>query len=61
MMTLTAHAAVMQMRQLHSFLMWLPGQKKPERMLEEPDEVQAQIINAFGWEIKNGVLQEFQP
>jgi transposase len=59
LMTLTAHAAMRQMRQLHSFLMWLPGQKKPERMLEEPDEVQAQIINAFGWEIKNGVLQEF--
>lgn len=39
--------------------MWLPGQKKPERMLEEPNETQAQIINAFGWEIKNGVLQEF--
>lgn len=41
LMTLTAHAAMRQMRQLHSFLMWLPGQKKPERMLEEPDEVQA--------------------
>jgi len=34
---------------------------KPERMLEEPDEVQALIINAFGWEIKNGALQEFKP
>jgi transposase len=59
-LTLTARAAMMEMRQLHSILMWMPGQKKPERLLEEPDEVQSQILSAFGWEIKNGVLQELR-
>ena len=57
-LTLTAQDAMKQMRQLHSCLMWLPGRKTPERMLEAPDEVQSQILSAFGWEIKNGVLQE---
>jgi hypothetical protein len=60
-LTLTAQDAMKQMRQLHSCLMWLPGRKAPERMLEEPDEEQSQILNALGWEIKNGVLQELQP
>jgi transposase len=57
-LTLTAQDAMKQMRQLHSCLMWLPGRKKPERMLEAPDEVQSEILSAFGWEIKNGVLQD---
>lgn len=56
-LTLTAQAAMKQMSQLHSVLMWLPKRKKPERMLEEPDDEQAQILGAFGWEIKGGVLQ----
>jgi transposase len=59
-LTLTAQDAMRQMRQLHSCLMWLPGRKIPDRMLEAPDEEQSQIISAFGWEIKNGVLQELQ-
>ena len=59
-LTLTAQAAMQQMRQLHSVLMWLPGRKTPERLLEEPDEVQSQILGAVGWEIKNGVLQEIK-
>ncbi|MHB8809793.1 MAG: IS1634 family transposase [Desulfobulbaceae bacterium] len=58
---LTAQDAMKQMRQLHSCLVWLPGRKKPERLLEEPDEAQSQILSAFGWEIKNGVLQESHP
>lgn len=60
-LTLTAQDAMKQMRQLHSCLMWLPGRKTPERMLEEPDEEQSEILRAIGWEIKNGVLQELQP
>ena len=59
-LTLTAQDAMKQMRQLHSCLMWLPGRKIPDRLLEEPDEEQSQIISAFGWEIKNGVLQELR-
>lgn len=55
--TLTAQAAMKQMNQLHSVLMWLPKRKTPERMLEESDEEQAQILSAFGWKIEGGVLQ----
>ena len=57
-LTLTAQAAMKQMSQFHSVLMWLPKRRTPERMLEEPDEEQAQILGAFGWEIKGGVLQD---
>ena len=57
-LTLTAQAAMKQMRQLHSVLMWLPKRKTPERMVEEPDEEQAQILAAFGWKIESGVLQK---
>jgi len=46
------------MHQLHSCLLWLPKKRKAVRMLEEPDEIQAQIIQAFGWKISGGVLQE---
>jgi len=58
---LTAQAAMKQMRELHSVLMWLPKRNTPERMIEEPDEEQAQILGAFGWKIKSGVLQNAQP
>ncbi|MCL7489351.1 MAG: IS1634 family transposase [Desulfobulbaceae bacterium] len=58
--TLTAQAAMKQMSQLHSVLIWLPKRKTPERMIEEPDEEQAQILGAFGWEIKGGALQNLR-
>ncbi len=34
------------------------GKRKAMRMQENPDETQAEIMRAFGWEIAGGVLQE---
>ncbi len=49
---------VMQsMRNLSSCMCWHNGQRKPVRMLEEPDPEQAEILAALGYEIKSGVLQ----
>ena len=55
---LTAKTAMRSLHTLHSCLMWSPGAKKPERLLEEPDETQAAILRAFGWKIERGVLQQ---
>ncbi|MBU0946509.1 MAG: transposase, partial [Proteobacteria bacterium] len=55
---ITAKTAMYHMHQLHSCLLWLPKKRKAVVMLEEPDEIQAQIIQAFGWKISGGVLQE---
>ena len=55
---MTAKAAMRHMNSLHSCLLWLPGKRKAVRMLEDPDEEQADIMRAFGWRIAGGVLQE---
>jgi transposase len=55
---LTAKAAMKKMHSLHSCLTWIPGKKKPERILEDPDSDQAKILKAFGRGIKSGVMQE---
>jgi hypothetical protein len=55
---LTAKAAMRDLHRLHSCIMWSPGSKKPERLLEEPDDKQAQILRAFGWKIAGGVLRQ---
>ncbi len=55
---LTAKAAMKKMHSLHSCLIWMPGKKKPERILEDPDSDQVKILKVFGWKIKSGVLQE---
>lgn len=54
----TAKTAMHHMHRLHSCLAWFPNNKKARRMLEEPDELQAQIMRAFGWKISSGVLRE---
>ena len=55
---LTAKAAMKKLHRLHSCLIWLPGKKGPERMIEQPDETQEKILAAFGWKVKGGVLHE---
>lgn len=55
---ISAEKVMEQMHTLHSCLVWSSGKKKPVRILEEPTEAQEQILNAFGYEIKKGVLQE---
>lgn len=54
---MTAATAMAQMHRLHSCLCWSPATRKPERLLEEPTDTQAQILAAFGHEITGGVLQ----
>jgi len=55
---MTAKTAMRSLHRLHSCLIWSPGTKKPERVLEEPDAMQAQILHAFGWKIECGVLRQ---
>jgi len=44
---------------LHSGLLWRQKQKTPERMIEEPTVLQAQILKTFGHAvISGGVLQK---
>ena len=57
-LSLTAQTAMDHMHKLHSCLVWQPKKRKPYRMIEEPTEIQAQILKAFGYKIKKGVLQE---
>jgi hypothetical protein len=49
-----------KMHTLHSCLMWYPQKRKPQRMIEEPDQIQSRIIEAFGFQVKRGVLQNIK-
>ena len=55
-------AVVMEnMHRLHSCLLWREKQKIPERMIEEPTKLQAQILKAFGHAVTaGGVLQKVE-
>ena len=57
-MDITAKTAMHHMHRLHSCLTWFPKKRRAKRILEEPDELQAQIMRAFGWKIDSGVLQK---
>ena len=48
-----------RMRRLHSALLWYPGKREAERVLETPDKTQSEVLSAFGYRITDsGVLQE---
>jgi transposase len=53
---MTAATAMQQMHRLHSCLWWSASTGKPDRVIEEPNEMQAQIMRAFGYELASGVL-----
>lgn len=56
---MSAATVMKNMHRLHSCLLWRTKQKKPMRILEEPTEVQAQILKAFGHAVTTGgVLQK---
>jgi len=55
---MTAASAMRELHRLHSCLVWHAAQGKPKRIIEEPTEVQAKILRAFGQEISGGVLRE---
>jgi len=46
------------MRSLHSCLCWHSGKRKPIRIIEEPTPLQSEILSAFGYKVKSGVLQK---
>lgn len=54
---ITARKAMDSMHRLHSCLVWQGRQKKPTRIIEDPDQLQVRILKAFGHEIRKGVLQ----
>ncbi len=54
---LTAASAINHLRKLHSCLHWTTSRNKASRQLEEPTEIQSQILRAFGHKIKDGVLR----
>lgn len=56
--SLTAQTAMEQMRKLHSCLCWTASKQRAERILEDPTEMQASILAAFGYKITSGVLQK---
>ncbi len=56
-LNITAKTAMQSMRQLHSCLLFMPQKKETFRMLEDPDDLQGQIIRTFGAQIVDGVLQ----
>ncbi len=55
---LTAATAMEEMHRLHSCLCWRAGETKPDRLIEDPSPLQAQILRAFGYEVASGVLQK---
>jgi transposase len=53
----TAAAAMEHMKRLHSCLRWTENKKAPTRLIEDPTEIPAQILKAFGHKVVNGVLE----
>jgi transposase len=56
---MSAATAMENMHRLHSCLLWSAGKGMPTRMIEEPTEIQARILKAFGHAVTaGGVLQK---
>jgi transposase len=57
-LAITAQTAMEQMRKLHSCLCWTASKRRADRIIEDPTELQAQILAAFGYKVTGGVLQK---
>jgi transposase len=57
-LTISAATAMENMRRLHSCLCWTASKKSPERIIEDPTQIQAAILAAFGYQAAGGVLQK---
>ncbi len=56
--SMSAAFAMENLHRLHCCLLWSAGKGEPSRMIEEPSEVQARILKAFGHMVTTGgVLQ----
>jgi transposase len=48
-----------EMSHLNCVWLWYAGKSEPERMIETPTKTQAEVLKAFGWEVRaGGVLQQ---
>ena len=43
-----------EMSHLNSAWLWYAGKSKPESVLDDPTQTQAEVLNAFGWKIGDG-------
>ena len=59
-LSISASSAMEQMHKLHSCLCWKDSTTDPDRIIEEPNEMQAQILRVFGYKIAGGVLQKIE-
>jgi len=57
-LSISAATAMENMRRLHSCLCWTASKKSPERIIEDPTQLQAAILAAFGYQAAGGVLQK---
>ncbi len=56
---MSAATVMANMHRLQSCLVWKSKQKTPMRIIEEPTELQAQVLQAFGYAVQaGGVLQK---
>ena len=56
-LNISVDRAMQSMRDLSSCLCRQGDQKKPVRLIEEPDKSQAEILKALGFKVVKGVLQ----
>lgn len=57
--SMSAATVMENMHRLHSCLLWSTGKSRPIRIIEEPTEIQEQVLKAFGHIVtKGGVLQK---
>jgi hypothetical protein len=48
-----------EMSHLNSTWLWYAGKSKPENALDDPTQIQAEVLKALGWKIHDGgVLQK---
>ena len=55
---MSAKESLDEMQRLHSGLLWGKQKEKLQRLIEEPTAKQATILDAFGYQVKNGVLRK---
>ena len=59
-LSMSASSAMEQMHKLHSCLCWKDSTTDPDRVIEEPNDIQTQILRVFGHKIAGGVLQKIE-
>ena len=58
----SGRAVIEEMRALRAVMLWYPGKKAAERVIETPTKTQSEVLRALGWQIGgSGVLQPIAP